>query len=95
MQEGDRWKKKKPKRYLCNGWQRWVISTNSTKQELVEYPLRCSKELVELGARSIFFADLEFLELRRLARKIGSGAVFLDLELFGAVPNTPLFPRFL
>jgi hypothetical protein len=33
-------------------------------------------ELVELGARSIFFTDLEFLELRRLARKIWSGAVF-------------------
>ena len=58
--------------------------------------MRCSMELVEWGARSIIFADLEFPELRRLARKIGSGAVFfLDLELLGAVPNTPLFPRFL
>jgi len=76
-------KKKKLKRW-------WVISTNSTKQELVEYPLRCSMELMELGARSIFFADLEFPELRRLARKIESGAIFLDLELLGTMPNTPL-----
>ena len=90
MQEGVDGKKKKPKRYQCNGWQRWVISTNSTKQELVEYPLRCSMELMELGARSIFFADLEFPELRRLARKIESGGIFLDLELLGAVPNTPI-----
>ena len=55
---------------MCNGWQRWVISTNSTKLEFVEHLLRCSLELVELGARFIFFTDLEFVELRRLARKI-------------------------
>ena len=53
-------KKKKLKRYLCNGWQMWVIFTNSTKQELVEYPLRCSMELVELGARSIFLRIWSF-----------------------------------
>ena len=51
------------------------------------YPLRCSLKLVELGARSTFFMDLEFLGPRRLARKIWSGAVFLDLELLGAVPH--------
>ena len=61
---------------MCNGWQMWVISTNSTKLEFVEHPLRCSLELVELEARFIFFTDLEFVELRRLARKIWSGAVF-------------------
>ena len=49
---------------------KWIISTNSTKQDLVEYPLRYSTELVELGARSIFFWDLEFSELKCLARKI-------------------------
>ena len=38
----------------------------------------------------MFFMDLEFLGPRRLARKIWSGAVFLDLELLGAVPTTPL-----
>ena len=54
----------------------WVISTNSTKLEFVEHPLRCSLKLVELGARFIFFTDLEFVELRRLARKIWSGAIF-------------------
>ena len=47
-------------------------------------------ELVELGANSKFLVDLEFLELTRLARKNWSRANFLDLELFGAVPNTPL-----
>ena len=61
---------------MCNGWQRWVISTNSTKLEFVEHPLRCSLELVELGARFIFFTDLEFVELRRLARKIWNETVF-------------------
>jgi hypothetical protein len=34
--------------------------------------------------------DLEFLELGCLAGKNWSGAVFLDLELRGALPNTPL-----
>ena len=68
--------KKRRRRGMRNGWQRWVISTNSTKREFSEHPLRCSMELVELGARSMFFADLEFLKLRRLARKIWSEAVF-------------------
>jgi hypothetical protein len=34
--------------------------------------------------------DLEFLELGCLAGKNWSGAVFVDLELRGALPNTPL-----
>jgi hypothetical protein len=34
--------------------------------------------------------DLEFLELGCLARKKWSGAIFVDLELRGALPNTPL-----
>jgi hypothetical protein len=34
--------------------------------------------------------DLEFLELGCLAGKKWSGAVFVDLELRGALPNTPL-----
>ena len=59
----------KKRRGMCNGWQRWVISTNSTKLEFSEYPLTCSMKLVELGARSIFFEDLEFLELKCLAKK--------------------------
>jgi hypothetical protein len=33
--------------------------------------------------------DLEFLELGCLAGKNWSGAVFVDLELRGALPNTP------
>jgi hypothetical protein len=55
----------------------------------VEYPLRHSMKLVELGARSMNFVDLEFLELGCLARKKWSGAIFVDLELRGALPNTP------
>jgi hypothetical protein len=47
-------------------------------------------KLVELGARFMDFVDLEFLELRCLAGKKWSGAVFLNLEQFGALPNTPL-----
>ena len=42
-----------------------------------------------VGSQIHFFTDLEFPELRCLARKIWSGAVFLDLELLGVVPNTP------
>jgi hypothetical protein len=33
--------------------------------------------------------DLEFLELGCLAEKKWSGAIFVDLELRGALPNTP------
>jgi hypothetical protein len=44
-------------------------------------------DLVDLRARSTFMGDLEFTELGRLARKIGSIAIFLDLELRGALPN--------
>jgi hypothetical protein len=47
-------------------------------------------DLVELGAISMDLVDLEFLELGCLAGKKWSGAVFLDLELCGALPNTPL-----
>jgi hypothetical protein len=46
-------------------------------------------DLVELGARSMDLVDLEFLELWCLAGKKWSGAVFVDLELRGALPNTP------
>jgi hypothetical protein len=55
-----------------------------------EYPLRHSMDLVELGARSMDLVDLEFLELGCLAEKKWSGAVFVDLELRGALPNTHL-----
>jgi hypothetical protein len=53
-----------------------------------EYPLRHSMDLVELGARSMDLVDLEFLELGCLPEKKWSGAVFVDLELRGALPNT-------
>jgi hypothetical protein len=59
-----------------------------------EYPLRHSMDLVELGARSMDLVDLEFLELGCLAGKNWSGAVFVDLELCGALPNTPLVHKF-
>jgi hypothetical protein len=52
----------------------------STKQDFAEYPLRNSMGLV----------DLEFLELGCLAGKKWSGDVLLNLELLGALPNTPL-----
>jgi hypothetical protein len=55
-----------------------------------EYPLRHSMDLVELGARSMDLVDLEFLELGCLAGKNWSRAVFVDLELRGALPNTSL-----
>ena len=42
--------KKKLKRYLCNGWQRWVIFTNSTKQELVEDPLEMLQGIGGVGS---------------------------------------------
>jgi hypothetical protein len=35
------------------------------------------------------FVDLEFLELGCLAGKNGVELFFLNLELFGALPNTP------
>jgi hypothetical protein len=46
-------------------------------------------DLVELGARSMDLVDLEFLELGCLAEKKWSRAIFVDLELRGALPNTP------
>ena len=46
------------------------------KTKFSEYPLTCSMKLVELGARSMFFEDLEFLELRCLAKKFWSEAIF-------------------
>jgi hypothetical protein len=60
------------------------------KNVFAEYPLRHSMYLVELGARSMDLVDLEFLELGCLAGKNWSGAIFVDLELRGALPNTPL-----
>jgi hypothetical protein len=60
------------------------------KNVFAEYPLRHSMDLVELGARSMDLVDLEFLELGCLAGKKWSEAVFVDLELRGALPNTPL-----
>jgi hypothetical protein len=57
-----------------------------------EYPLRHSMDLVELGARSMDLVDLEFLELGFLLGKM-EWSCFLDLELRGALPNTPLIPR--
>jgi hypothetical protein len=45
--------------------------------------------LLDLGARSTFLVDLEFTELDRLATKIRSKAIFLDLELCRSLTNTP------
>jgi hypothetical protein len=53
----------------------------STKLAFSVHPLRYSVKLVEFGARSMFFVDLKFLELRCLARKNWSRAFFL----FGVV----------
>jgi hypothetical protein len=46
-------------------------------------------DLVELRARSMDLVDLEFSELGCLAEKNWSGAIFLNLELLGALPNAP------
>jgi hypothetical protein len=51
-------------------------------------------KLVELGARSMDFVDLEFSELGCLAGKKWSGAIFVNLELRVALPNTPLLSFF-
>jgi hypothetical protein len=59
------------------------------KNGFAESPLRHSMKLVELGARFMDFVDLEFSELRCLAGKNGVEPFFLNLELFGALPNTP------
>jgi hypothetical protein len=47
-------------------------------------------DLVELGARFMDLVDLEFSEPGCLAEKNWSGAIFANLELVGALPNTPL-----
>jgi hypothetical protein len=59
------------------------------KNVFAEYPLRHFMDLVELGARSVDLVDMEFLKLGCLAGKNWSRAVFFDLELRGALPNTP------
>ena len=46
------------------------------KLEFLEHPLRCFMDLVDLGARSKFLADLKLAEIGRFARKIGRGSVF-------------------
>jgi hypothetical protein len=61
----------------------------STKTAFVEYPLRYSMNLVELRARSMDLVDLKFSELKRLAEKNWSGAIFANLKLLRALPNTP------
>ena len=60
-----------------------------SKTVFAEYPLRDSMDLVELGARFKFFWIWSFWSWECLAIKKWSGAVFLNLELFGALPNTP------
>ena len=47
-------------------------------------------DLVDLGARSMFLVDLEFVELRCVAGKIESGAIFQNLGLRGGLANTPV-----
>jgi hypothetical protein len=59
------------------------------KNVFAEYPLRHSMKLVELGDRFMDFVDLKFLELGCLAEKKMEWIRFLNLELFGALPNTP------
>lgn len=47
-------------------------------------------DLVNLGAISTFWAGLKFTEIRRLVGKTRSRAVFLDLKMCGALPNSPV-----
>jgi len=55
----------------------WIIFIHSMKLDLLEHPLRCCMDLVDLGARStFFFVDLEFTELEHLAEKIRNRVVF-------------------
>jgi hypothetical protein len=60
------------------------------KNVLAEYPLRHSMDLVELGARSMDLVDLEFFGAGVFGRKKMEWSCFVDLELRGALPNTPL-----
>jgi hypothetical protein len=62
------------------------------KNMFAEYPLRHSMKLVELGARSMDFVDLEFLELGCLARKNGVELflwIWSCVELSQTRPNCP------
>ena len=56
--------KKKSNQYVC-----------VTELKFSKHPLRCSVDLVDLGAASMFFANLEFSELGHLAENFGSMAV--------------------
>ena len=75
--------------FLCNQWQWWVISSNSTNLGLVEHPLRRSTKLVNLALRSTFLVNPNLVELECLANFLGSEAVFGGSGAEGAVPNRP------
>jgi hypothetical protein len=59
-----------------------------------EYPLRDSMDLVELRLDSCFFGSGVFGVRSVWLEKTGVELFFLDLELFGALPNTPIHNLF-
>jgi hypothetical protein len=59
-----------------------------TKPSFSEHPLRYPMKLVELGARFMFFVDLEVLELMCLVRKNWSRAVFLSGVVWSPAKHT-------
>jgi hypothetical protein len=61
------------------------------KNVFAEYPLRDSMKLVELGARSMDFVDLEFLELGCLAGKNGVELFFFESGAVWSSPKHPLY----
>jgi hypothetical protein len=83
-------KKEGTNRFLCNQWEWWVIYPNSTK---LGFSLRYSTKNMELGLAPPFFGADSLWSCWSwlcLADNFWSGIVFLDLELRGALPNTPM-----
>jgi hypothetical protein len=78
---------------MCNRWQWWVISPNSRKLGFGGVPLEALQENHGVGGLLHLFSGADprwsCWSWVCLAEKIWSGAVLLDLELRGALPNTP------
>jgi hypothetical protein len=80
--------------FSTNQWHWWVISPNSRKLGFGGVPLEALHENHGVGGLLHLFSGADprwsWWSWVCLAEKIWSGAVFLDLEQRGALPNTPL-----
>jgi hypothetical protein len=83
--------------FSTNQWHWWVISPNSRKLGFGGVPIEALHENHGVGGLLHLFSGVDprwsWWSWVCLAEKIWSGAVFLDLELRGALPNTPLKPK--